>query len=107
MPSVSENDRENHHEISGRISRESELFPGSERSVSDDPDRRYGRLQQCQPFCRRFSETVRVQSRRIQFFEAAETEKGLCRVFIIERVLKNCDSALVVIDTDIDIYGIV
>ena len=35
------------------------------------------------------------------------TEKGLCRVFIIERVLKNCDSALVVIDTDIDIYGIV
>ena len=74
---------------------------------SDDPDRRYGRLQQCQPFCRRFSETVRVQSRRIQFFEAAETEKGLCRVFIIERVLKNCDSALVVIDTDIDICGIV
>lgn len=64
-------------------------------------------LQQCQPFCRCFSETVRVQSRRIQFFEAAETEKGLCRVFIIERVLKNCDSALVVIDTDIDIYGIV
>ena len=28
-------------------------------------------------------------------------------MFIIERVLKNCDSALVVIDTDIDIYGIV
>ena len=68
--------------------RVNQSFPGSERSVSDDPDRRYGRLQQCQPFCRRFSETVRVQSRRIQFFEAAETEKGLCRVFIIERFEK-------------------
>ena len=28
-------------------------------------------------------------------------------MFIIERVLKNCDSALVIIDTDIDICGIV
>ena len=41
--------------------------------------------------------TVRVQSRRIQFFEAAETEKGLCRVFINRARFENCDSALVVI----------
>ena len=40
-----------------------------ERSVSDDPDRRYGRLQQCQPFCLALFGNSSVQSRRIQFFE--------------------------------------
>lgn len=63
LPPVQKNDRQDNYRLSGRISCHPKSASGSELPVFYDPDCRYDRLQQRQPFCPGISPTIRMQSR--------------------------------------------
>lgn len=63
LPPVQKNDRQDNYRLSGRISCQPKSATGSELPIFYDPDCRYDRLQQRQPFCPGIPPTIRMQSR--------------------------------------------
>ena len=63
LPPVQKNDRQDNYRLSGRISCQPKSASGSELSIFYDPNCRYDRLQQRQPFCPGIPQTIRMQSR--------------------------------------------
>ena len=63
LPPVQKNDRQDNYRLSGRISCKPKSASGSELPIFYDPDCRYDRLQQRQPFCPGIPPTIRMQSR--------------------------------------------